>query len=591
MDNIFKEVYNREWKNDVYTIYQLTKSHIPRLTVAILCGLVVSVINGAIAWLVKPSLDSLFIEKNKMLIFFIPLGAFLLFTLRGVFIFCNNFLMSSVGAKLVKALRQGVYKKILRLPIEFHTKKTSASIISRLLNDINILENHIATTSKNFFVQTLTVLFLACVALYRRWDLALLSFIVIPFVVLVSDRFGRGMKNVSMRTRLLISDVTKVIHETLSGMRVISAFTMEKEMLKRNEYSVSNHYRNVMREVRINEFTTIFIEIIAGSGVAIILWYGSYLIVNDRLSVGSFFSFVAAILMIYTPLKRLSKLNNNFQMIRTALQRIREIFMVEEEIDGKLKKEKIKGHIICSNLSFSYPESKESALNNINLEIMPGETVAIVGHSGAGKTTLTDLLLGFWKDFTGEILIDGNSINEYSLSNLRSHMGIVYQDIILFDDTVKNNILFGKPDATDDEIITAANAANAHEFIINLPQGYETNIGEQGIKLSGGQKQRISLARAIIKNPAILMLDEATSSLDTVSEIMIQRALGKLLKNRTNIVIAHRLSTIRKADRIIVMDRGRILESGTHSELIEKGHLYKKLYDLQFIDSEVIKQG
>lgn len=578
MKNFFRETSSKDWKNDFHTIWALTRQHLPRLIVAVLCSLALSAINGGIAWLVKPSLDSLFVEKNRTILFLLPAGVFLLFVFRGLFAFLNNFLMSSIGAKIVKTLRQALYNKLLSLPISFFSKKSSGSIISRVLNDIGSLENLIANTARNFFVQSTTVIVLAVVALLRRWDLALLSFTIIPLVVLVADRFGKRMKKTSKKTREFISDVTKLVQETVLGIRVIKAFTMEEKMRSRNDEAVSRHYRNVMREVRIREFTSVSMEVIAGAGIAIILWYGSYLIINNKLSVGAFFSFITAILMIYTPLKRLSQVNNNFQMIRTALHRVKEIFLLDDEVSGSVEKAKIKGHIVYDKVSFRYPDSNESALKDINLEIQPGETIAIVGYSGAGKSTLIDLILGFWKDYQGRIAIDGTDIRDYSLKSIRSHIGVVSQDIILFDDTVKNNILFGRPEATEAEVVEAARAAYAHEFIMDMPQGYDTYIGERGVKLSGGQKQRISLARAILKNPKILILDEATSSLDADSEAKIQKALESIMPGRTTLIIAHRLSTINKADRIIVMERGKIIQQGSHDELFSSGGVYQELY-------------
>ena len=585
MEKIFKEVSSRQWKNDIYTIKELTKKHYLRLALTIICGLFLSSINGAIAWFVKPALDNLFVQKNHALLMILPVGVFILFTLRGLFAFSNNYLMYSIGAKIVRTVRLAAYDKILRLPMSFYAQKSSGSTISKLLNDIKIFEELIAHTAKNFLVQSTTVIILAFVALYRRWDLALLSFVVIPLIVLVFDQFGKRMKRTSANTLKLISGVTEIIHETLSGIKVVKLFTMENEMGRKNDRSVSEHYRNVMREIKINELTTVCMEIIAGAGVAIILWYGSYLIVNGELSVGAFFSFVVAVLMIYTPLKRLSQVNNNFQRIRSALHRIKEIFLIDDEQDGKLQKKEIEGRILFNDVSFKYPESKELVLNSISLEIVPGETVAIVGYSGAGKSTFVDLLLGFWNDYSGEILVDGDNIRKYSLRNIRSHIGTVSQDIVLFNDTVKNNILFGKPTAEDEEVIEAAKAAYAHDFINEMPNGYDTIIGERGIKLSGGQKQRISLARAIIKNPKILILDEATSSLDSDSEMKIQKALESIMSGRTTIIVAHRLSTIKKADRIIVLDKGKIIQEGKHGELSLQGGIYQELYNMSAIEA------
>jgi len=582
MADIFRETSDKQWKNDVNTIWILTRQHLPRLIAAIVCSILLSSINGSIAWFVKPSVDNLVLLKNKSFLVFLPVGILLLFSLKGLFSFANNFLMSSIGAKIVKSLRKQFYEKMLFLPFSFYARESSGSVISRVMNDVGILESLIANTTKNFFVYSTTVFALGFVALYRNLNLALLSFTVIPLIALVSDRLGRRMKQTSSRTRMLISNVTHIVHETIAGIRVIKSFTLEKEMSRRNDNAISEHYRNAMREVRINEFTGTFIDIIAGIGIAILTWYGFYLIVHDRLSLGEFLSFVVAVMMMYDPLKKLSRVNNDFQVIRASLNRIKEIFLAQEEKEGKVEKKELAGDIVFQNVSFQYPEHKDSALEGIDLKISQGETIAIVGYSGAGKSTLTDLILGFWNNYSGSITIDNTDLKDYSLQNLRSHIGVVSQDIILFDDTVRNNILFGKPAATNEEIIEAAKAAYAHEFIMSMPNDYDTSIGERGVKLSGGQKQRISLARAIIKNPKILILDEATSSLDTDSETKIQKALEGIMPGRTTIIIAHRLSTIQKADRIVVMDKGKIIQQGSHEELFEKGGVYRELYAMQF---------
>jgi subfamily B ATP-binding cassette protein MsbA len=585
MQDIFKEVSPQEWKNDVHSLWLLLKKHLVRFAAAVLCSVGVSALNGAIAWLVKPALNNLFVARNEMLLMVLPFGVFFIFTLRGALDFCNNFLMSSVGAKIVKFLRQETYKKLVSLPMSFYAEKSSGSLISRLLNDIGSLEGLIAFTAKNFFVQLTTVLFLSAVALLTQWDLALLSFTVIPLIVIVSDRLGKRMKKTASLTRRLIADVTKIIHETLAGIRVVKSFTMEDEMTARNDRATAEHYRNVMREVRINEFTGFLLDVAAGLGVALIMWYGSYLILRRNLSVGSFFSFIVAIVMIYTPLKRLSQVNNNFQMIRAALHRIKEVFLLVGETGGDVVWPDVEGHIVYQNVSFSYPESPEPVVKDISFEIRPGETIAIVGYSGAGKSTLADLLLGYWETYEGRILLDGVELRQYSLRDLRSHIGVVSQDIFLFDDTVSNNILFGRPGASQEDVVRAAKAAYAHDFIMDMQGRYDAMIGERGIKLSGGQKQRISLARAIIKDPKVLLLDEATSSLDSDSEQKIQRALGQFLQGRTTIVIAHRLSTVKGASKVLVMNRGRIVQQGTHEELFRDKGFYQELYNMQLAAS------
>jgi len=577
-EKIFKHISAKPWKNDLYTTWELIKPHIGRLLLAILAGILLSAIDGAIAYLIKPVLDSLFQKQNQAVLYLLPAGIFLLFVMRGFFSFSNNFLMASIGSKMLATLRQLFYEKLLKLPMRFYQDKSSSTVVSRLLNDIGSLEHSIAFIAKNFFVNIFTIVALASIALYRRWDLALLSFLVIPAVVIVSDRFGRRMKRTSQKTRKLISRFTKVVHETLTGMKIIKAFTMEGSMQKRGKEAVWEHYRNVMREVRIQEFTGAVMEVIAGLGIAIILYYGSFLILKGKMTVGEFFSFIAAVLMMYTPLKRLSRINNHFQTIRAVFDRLREVLQFDDEPQGGFCPKQIKGHIVITNLTFQYPSTSEPALYNVNLEIHPGETVAIVGFSGAGKSTLSDILLGFWNDYSGEILIDGIELRQYHKACLRAFIGIVTQDIVLFDDTIKNNILFGKPDATEQEVLEAAKAAYVEEFVARLPKGYDTFIGERGHRLSGGQRQRIALARAILKNPRILILDEATSSLDADSEAKVQKSLERFIPGRTTIIIAHRLSTIQFADRIIVLERGRVVQTGTHEELFQQEGPYRDLY-------------
>ncbi len=590
-ERIFRKVSDKAWQNDLWTTWALIRPYIPRLALAIVAGLLLSGVDGAIAYLVKPVLDNLFQSKNETLIYLLPAGIFILFVLRGTFAFVNNFLMSSIGSKMLATLRELFYEKLLRLPMRFYQDKSSSTLVSRLLNDIGSLENSIAFTAKNFFVQVFTIIVLAGVALYRRWDLALLSFVVIPMVVFVSDRFGRRMKRTSFKTRKLISRFTKVVQESLSGIKIIKAFTMEDAMSARGREAVKEHYRNVMREVRIHEFTGAVMEVLAGIGVAIILYYGSYLILKGKMTVGEFFSFSAAVLMMYTPLKRMSRINNHFQTIRTAIERLREIFLFEDEPDGTECPETLRGHILVKGLTFRYPGTNEPALKDVSFEVLPGQTVAIVGFSGAGKSTLSDILLGFWNDYEGQVLIDGIELRQFKRACLRGSIGIVTQDIVLFDDTIKNNILFGRVTATEEEVLEAARAAYVDEFVSRLPKGYDTFIGERGLKLSGGQRQRIALARAILKDPKILILDEATSSLDADSEAKVQKSLERFMPDRTTIVIAHRLSTIQKADRIVVLERGRIVQTGTHEELLQREGPYRDLYLTQLTLSAEAHSG
>jgi subfamily B ATP-binding cassette protein MsbA len=535
--------------------------------------------------LIKPVLDTIFIEKTSTFLYLLPVGVIILFILRGAFTFFANYLMSSIGAKFSRSLREAIYERLLRLPLSFYNKTSSGSVISKMLNDIEILHLTVAHTIKDFFVQGGTVIVLTAVAFIRRWDLALLSFIVIPLIIYSIGWLGSMMKRLSARTRKLISEVTIILHESLQGVKIIKAFTMEKAMSERYKRALHEHYRNIMREVRTDEFSRLSAEVLGGIGVAVVVFYGGHLVISDKMTTGTFFSYITALLLVYTPLKRLAKVTNNFQQARAIIERIQHIIVVEPEKQGGVEKA-IKGQVELKNVSFRYPDAPHYALKDIDLQIAEGEVIALVGHSGAGKSTLVDLVAGFWYPTEGDISLDGTSTRDLALSSQRQHLGIVSQDIVLFNDTIKANILFGRPDATDEDLIDASKAAYAHEFIVELPDGYETKIGERGVKLSGGQKQRITIARAILRNPSILLLDEATSSLDMESEQKVQKAMESLMQKRTTIVIAHRLSTINNASRIIVMNRGVIVQQGTHDQLLSEGGLYKELYTMQFATAQ-----
>lgn len=589
IDNIFLKRTSGQNLGDLLIFYDLSKPHIWRLIAAVICGGILAGINGAIAWLVKPALDYFFIQKSQVLLLLLPLGIIVLFLMRGTFGYCTNYLMSSIGAKIVRTMRKEVYDRLIMLPVSYYSRTSSGAVVSKLMNDIGILHSTVAHTIKDFFVEGATVIVLAIVAITRHWELALLSFIVIPLMGYSIGKLGKIMKKTSLQTRKLISRVTKILNESLQGMKIIKAYNMEKAVSARHEEALTEHYRNTMREVRIDEFSRFMTEVFGGIGVAIILLYGSHLVMSGEMTASSFFSFIAAVLMMYTPIRRLSKVYNNFQQGRAVLERVRGIFFEETEKKGGIEKP-LKGDILFDNVSFKYPGTSEYAIKGFNLRVRQGEIIALVGISGAGKSTLVDIMSGFWNPTDGRLFIDGIDINDISLKSIRASIGLVTQDVILFNDTVRANILCGKPDATEEEILLASKAAYAHEFIMELPDGYNTIVGERGMKLSGGQKQRITIARAILKNPAILILDEATSSLDSESEQKVQIALEKLMAGRTTIIIAHRLSTIKKASRIVVMNKGEIEKVGTHEQLISEAETYRELYNLQFQEESSVKK-
>ena len=573
--------------NDAKQIFHLVKPYWKRVAIAGIISIFISGLNASLAWLVKPAIDDLFIKKNLSLLLFLPIVVFTVFIVKGGFIFLHEYLMRSAAQKMVMNLRNGLYSHIIRLPLGHFGKHSSGSLMSKVMNDTGILQRLISLTIKDLFVESTTIIALTGVALYRRWDLTIISLVALPTAFYGAARLGKRLKAISRRAQEKISDITEILHESFAGIKIIKAFGKESEESERFSNNSKDLYRESMRSVRVSEASSLLMETVGGLGIAFVMWYGGSLVINEAMTAGDFFSFITAIFMLYTPARRLVKINNGVQEARAPLQRVFSLFAVEQEKEGSKELQSFDEEIRFEDVSFTYPSATRKTLNNINLAIKKGDVVAIVGKSGGGKTTLINMLPRFFLQDEGSIYIDDHEISTLTLKSLRAQFGIVSQDVILFNDTILANIKYGKPKATKEEVVAAAKAAYADEFIKEFPLQYDAKIGERGVKLSGGQRQRLSIARAILKNPPILILDEATSSLDTASEMMIQNALEYLMKNRTTLVIAHRLSTIRKADRIIVMDEGRIIESGKHEELLDHEGIYQNLYELQFRGQEI----
>ena len=571
---------------DFKVILRLVKPYWKRIALAGVISLFISGINASIAWLVKPALDDVLVKKDINLIIFLPIGILLILVLRGVFTFCHEYLMRSASQKMVMDLRNRVYRHIMRLPVSYFGKNSSGSMMSKVVNDTNALEAVVSLTVKDLLIETATIIGLAGVAFWRKWDLALIALLVLPGAFYGAARLGRRLKQISKRTQQKISIITEILQESFTGIKIIKAFSMEPREDERFGKNIKDYYRENMRTVRVSEFVSLLMEVVAGLGIAFVIWYGGKLIVDDVMTIGDFFSFLTAIFLLYTPAKRLAKVNNGIQRARAPIERIFDVLSKEREVEGNIEKKTFEDEIRYKDISFIYPSARHRALDNVSLKIKKGELVAIVGKSGGGKTTLINMLPRFYNPDEGGIFIDGTDISDLTFKSLRSMLGIVSQEVILFNDTILENIKYGKPGASREEVIEAAKAAYADDFIKEFPEGYDTMIGERGLRLSGGQRQRLSIARAVLRNPPVLVLDEATSSLDTASEMIIQNALEKLMESRTTIVIAHRLSTVRKADRILVMDKGRITETGTHDELLKQGGVYRKLYELQFRGQE-----
>ena len=558
-----------------------------RLIAAFVCSGMVAASAGAYAWLVKPVLDEIFINKNETLLLVLPLALFAVSVLKSAFSYGQNYLMNYVGNQVITDIRQELFGKLIRLPVKYHDANTSGRLVSRVINDVTVMANTVSSVLKDVFQQGLTFLVMLGVIFYQNWRLGGLSFIVIPLAVLTMTRMGKRLRALATSGQERMGDMASTLQESLSGIRMVKAYGREEAEAERFKESNKAFYDTRMKAIQVSSLGSSHMEVIGVVGVAAIIWYGGSLVISGDLTPGAFFSFLTAMFMAFTPIRRLSGSNNEIQQALAAAERVFSVIdlQTEQEIDrGLVTMPPIRQSVLYQDVTFFYDGQTVPALSDIELEIRVGEMVALVGSSGSGKTTLANLLPRFYEPTAGHVLIDGVDIQSFTLASLRDQIGIVSQEVVLFDDTVLNNISFGRKGATEAEIVQAATLAFAHEFIERLPQGYQTKIGERGVKLSGGERQRLAIARAILRDPPLLILDEATSALDTESERVVQLALGNLMEHRTTLVVAHRLSTIQRADRIVVLSKGTIAEVGTHDELLLRGGQYKRLHAMQFQD-------
>jgi subfamily B ATP-binding cassette protein MsbA len=568
-----------------WRLIQYVREYRLRLLGACLCSAGVAILMALNAWLVEPVLDKIFIEKDQFLLLIIPAVLLVVTALRGVFAYGQAYLMSYVGNWIVVDVRQQLFMQLMRLPVRFHDANTSGRLVSRVIHDVNQMANAIPSILKDLFQQSLTFLALVGVAFYHNWRLATILLFVVPLSALVLVKISRRLRKLSTRGQESMGDMASVLKEAFSGIRIVKAYGKEEVEGQRFENTNLSFRHAVQKSAQVSAVASPIMELIGGIGIAVIVWYGGYLVITTSMKPGAFFSFLTAMFMAYTPIKRLSNANQTIQNALAAAQRVFDVLDIENEQDkdvGKQSLPPISRSLEFRDVSFQYEGSEEMALRNISLTIRVGEVVALVGSSGSGKSTMISLVPRFYRPSQGNILIDGHDIRQVARASLRRQIGIVSQETVLFDDTVRNNISYGRPEANDEEVLQAAKAAFAWEFIERLPMGLETLVGENGVKLSGGQRQRLAIARAILRDPPILILDEATSSLDSESEKLVQEALSNLMKNRTTLVIAHRLSTVQHADRIIVLDKGQIVETGTHHELLQKNGHYTRLHQTQF---------
>ena len=573
-------------------LLRLVKPHTPRFILAMLCMAVVGAATAAAAYLVKPAMDDIFLDRNEGMLILIPLAVIALYLLKGLCNYGQTVLMSHIGFRIVTDLRNDLYRHILRQPLSFFTKHPTGILISRVTNDVTYLQGAVSEAVTSLLKDSFTLAGLVFVIFWRDWKLAIIASLVFPLAVWPIAQFGRRMRRIAAESQVSMGDLISLLQETITGNRIVKAFGMEEHENRRFARENERQFRLTMKSVTVRAISSPLMEFLGGLGIAAIIFWGGYQVIEGTSTPGTFFSFLAALLMLYEPVKRLTNVNNTIQQGLAGAERIFQVLDTEPGIrnrPGAAELPPIREGISIEGVTFRYEE--DPVLRDVSLKIRAGEAVAFVGMSGGGKTTLVNLIPRFYDVSEGRVAIDGTDIRNVTLESLRAQIGIVTQQTILFNDTVRGNIAYGDVRRSDEDVVRAAMAANAHDFIQRLPQGYDTVIGEQGVKLSGGERQRISIARALLKDAPILILDEATSSLDTESEIEVQDALEKLMRGRTTLVIAHRLSTIRNADRIVALVDGRIVEEGTHESLLEKKGEYFKLHNLQFKDEAQGKSG
>ena len=549
------------------------------------CMLVVGATTSALAFLVKPALDEIFFKNNSDMLMWIPVAVIVIYLIKGVCNYTQTILMSFIGQRVIADLRNNLYRRMQMQSLSFFTKNPTGILMSRITSDVGYVQGAVSEAVTSLLKDSFTLICLVFVIFYRDWQLAIIAMFVFPLTIYPIAKFGGKMRNIATRTQVTMGSLTTLLQETIAGTRIVKAFSMEEYESRRFAKENEHLFKLAMKSVSVSAVSSPFMEFLGGIGIAAIVFYGGYQVIKGVSTPGTFFSFLTALIMLYEPVKRLTNVNNTIQQGIAGAERVFSIIDIVPDIKNDADATdlpKISRGIDIKDVTFCYEETP--VLKNVNLSIKAGEVVAFVGMSGGGKTTLVNLIPRFYDVSEGQILIDGHDIRHVTIESLRGQIGIVTQQTILFNDTVRNNIAYGNIEKTDEDIVQAAKAANAHDFIMNLPKRYDTVIGEQGAKLSGGERQRMSIARALLKDAPILILDEATSSLDTEAEIEVQDALEYLMKGRTTLIIAHRLSTIRNAHRILVLAKGEIVEEGTHESLLEKRGEYFKFYNMQFKD-------
>ena len=563
------------------------KPYLSRLYLAIFFSIIVGIIATSPVPIIQKTFDQIFVEKDYLMLKVIPLALIVLYIVKAVLTYAQNLIIFGISWELVVKFRGKLFTHIHKLPFVFFEDHETGELMSRINNDVTIMQSTVTRLLKEFMQNGVMMIGLLAWVFYLKWDWAIMALIVFPIMVFPVSNIARKLRNFSRRGQEILGNINVTIIESFSGIKVVRAFGMEDRELEKFQVDNDNYLKVMKKNVKYVEITSPFLEVLGVVSAAFILWYGGSQVLNNEISQGTFLAFIVALFMMYSPIRILFKIYTNVQTALAGAERVFGILDQDEEKlwEGENEFHEFNESIEFRNVSFRYPSRKTMVLNDINLSVKKSEVIAIVGMSGSGKTTLVDLLFRFFDATSGSILIDGKLIQDYKLSSLRRQLSLVTQETFLFNDTIWNNIAFGcEQEVTREKILEVGRAAHVDDFASKLDDGYDTLLGERGVKLSGGQRQRIAIARAILRNAPILVLDEATSALDSESEKLVQNALHKLMEYRTSFVIAHRLSTIKHASRIIVLDNGKIVESGTHESLLRSSGLYQKYYEMQFID-------
>lgn len=564
------------------------KPYTRRLALAVVCIIMAAGANLYLPWIIKDMIDDVLMSKDMVMLNLIAAGILVVMFTRGVFYYGQSYLVSYVGQRVIIDVRSVLFRKFQRMPLSYYDKQQTGTVMSYITNDVAVMQSAIVDNLIELVTEGSILIGSLAMMIYLDWKLSLLTLMTIPLVGFAMKIFGRKLKRSSTVIQERVAEITSLLQESISAIRVVKSFVRESYEIKRFEEQNWRNFQAAMKNVKLSSLLTPTVEFLAAIAVTFIVWFGGYEVVNEVITAGELVAFLTYAVNLANPVKRLSRVYAAIQKAMAAADRVFDIMDLDEKITdvpGAKPLPPIKGKVEFKDITFSYKEG-QPALQHISLKAEPGQMIALVGPSGSGKSTIANLIPRFYDVDSGVITIDDHDIRQVTADSLREQIGLVPQETMLFSTSVMENIRYGRLEATDEEVIEAAKAANAEEFIKELPEGYDTKLGERGLNLSGGQRQRLAIARAILKNPRVLILDEATSALDTESEKIVQDALDNLMVGRTSFVIAHRLSTIFNADQIFVVENGHLREHGTHEELLAAGGLYSNLYNIQFCQNQ-----